>query len=294
MGEVVIFKKPSKSWPGSSSRYELIELKSFVGKKANQQRRIRSRIIGSEGKIRKRIEALTDSEITVYGGTKLFVVSRVSDKSSGDIGSPIQFDTINKNWFVHVPTTNDIYTDLNTQGVAALGEKTSVSFISRTVDPRSLDERLYTVRVVVPKESANAKDPNDGFVLQESSTTGARANTDFSINTIDADDVFFQRNPRFISTCSASGSTVTVRAELPHNLNVRPLVISDQTKIDLSVSGREENHLLSIDSNIFTIKNQTKISIERPNFNFKIAHFSNNNFYKTLKEKLLWGKDKRN
>ena len=80
----------------------------------------------------------------------------------------------------------------------------------------------------------------------------------------------------------------------PHNLNVRPLVISDQTKIELSVSGREENHLLSVDSNIFTIKNQTKISIERPNFNFKIAHFSNNNFYKTLKEKLLWGKDKRN
>ena len=75
---------------------------------------------------------------------------------------------------------------------------------------------------------------------------------------------------------------------------MRPLVISDQTKIELSVSGREENHLLSIDSNIFTIKNQTKISIERPNFNFKIAHFSNNNFYKTLKEKLLWGKDKRN
>ena len=158
--------------------------------------------------------------ITVYGGTKLFVVSRVSDKSSGDIGSPVQFDTVNKNWFLHVPTTNDIYTDLNTQGVATLGEKTNVSFISRTVDPRSLDERLYTVRVVVPKESANAKDPNDGFVLQESSTTGPRANTDFSISTIDADDVFFQRNPRFISTCSASGSTVTVRSELPHNLNV--------------------------------------------------------------------------
>ena len=47
--------------------FELIELKSFVGKKANQQRRMRSRIIGSEGKIRKRIEALTNCEITVYG-----------------------------------------------------------------------------------------------------------------------------------------------------------------------------------------------------------------------------------
>ncbi len=90
-----------------------------------------------------------------------------------------------------------------------------------------------------------------------------------------------------------SGSLVLTPIS-PHNLNVRPLVISDKTRIELSVSGREENHLLSIDSNIFTIKNQTKISIEKPSFNFKIAHFSNNNFYKTLKEKLLWGKDKRN
>jgi len=72
------------------------------------------------------------------------------------------------------------------------------------------------------------------------------------------------------------------------------LVISDETKIELSVSGREENHLLSIDSKIFTVQNQTKITIEKPNIDFKIAHFSNNNFYKTLKEKLLWGKDKRN
>ena len=175
--------------------------------------------------------------ITVYGGTKLFVESRVSDKTSGDIGSPIQFDTINKNWFVHVPTTNDIYTDLNTQGVATLGEKTNVSFISRTVDPRSLDERLYTVRVVVPKESANAKDPNDGFVLQESSTTGARANTDFSISTIDADDVFFERNPRFISTCSASGSTVSVRTEVPHNLNVSDRVNILNVKSSANTTG---------------------------------------------------------
>tara|TARA_B100002052_G_scaffold292336_1_gene313755 strand:+ start:13 stop:891 length:879 start_codon:yes stop_codon:yes gene_type:complete len=80
----------------------------------------------------------------------------------------------------------------------------------------------------------------------------------------------------------------------PHNLNVRPLVISETTKIELSVSGREKNHLLSIDSKIFTIENNTIIKIEKAEFNFKIAHFSNNSFYESLKEKLLWGKDKRN
>lgn len=68
--------------------FELIELKSFVGKKANQQRRIRSRIIGSEGKIRKRIESLTDCEITVYGGTVVII--------GDDIGLPMAGDAIRK------------------------------------------------------------------------------------------------------------------------------------------------------------------------------------------------------
>ena len=179
------------------------------------------RISSTEIKLASSVtNAQNNIPITVFGGTKLFIESRVSDKSSGDIGSPIQFDTINKNWFIHVPQTNDIYTEMSTQGITGLTEKTNVTTISRVVDPRSLDERVYTVRVVVPKESANAKDPNDGFVIQESSTTGVRASTDFSLRNIDASDVFFNRNPRFISTCSVSSGSVTARTELPHNLNV--------------------------------------------------------------------------
>ena len=175
--------------------------------------------------------------ITVFKGTKLFIESRVSDKTSGDIGSPIQYDTVNKNWFLHSHTTNDIFTEFSTKGVNELGSKSNVSFISRTVDPRSLDERLYTVRVVVPKEAANAKDPNDGFVIQESSSTGATANTDFSASTISASDVFFERNPRFISTCSASGSTISVRTELPHNLNVSDRVNVLNVKSSANTTG---------------------------------------------------------
>ena len=175
--------------------------------------------------------------ITVFKGTKLFVESRVSDKISGDIGSPIQYDTVNKNWFLHSHTTNDIFTEFNTKGVNELGSKSNVSFISRTVDPRSLDERLYTVRVVVPKEAANAKDPNDGFVIQESSSTGARANTDFSATSLTASDVFFNRNPRFISTCSSSGGTVSVRTELPHNLNVNDRINILNVKSSANTTG---------------------------------------------------------
>jgi ribosomal RNA assembly protein len=53
--------------------FRLIDLKEFVGKRSNQQRRVRARIIGSQGKIRKRIENLTGSEITIYGSTIVVV-----------------------------------------------------------------------------------------------------------------------------------------------------------------------------------------------------------------------------
>ena len=53
--------------------FRLIDLKEFVGKRSNQQRRVRARIIGSQGKVRKLIENLTGSEITIYGSTVVVV-----------------------------------------------------------------------------------------------------------------------------------------------------------------------------------------------------------------------------
>lgn len=53
--------------------FELVDLRDYVGKRANQQRRIRARIIGSEGKIRKLIEGLTNTEITIYKSTVVLV-----------------------------------------------------------------------------------------------------------------------------------------------------------------------------------------------------------------------------
>ena len=163
--------------------------------------------------------------ITVYGGSKLSIVSRVSDKAAGEIGSPIQWDTVHSNWFVKVPSGNQIYSAISSQGVANLTERTNVSFVTRTDDPRSLDEKLYKVRVVIPKESVNAKDPNEGFIIQESSSTGARTNSDFTLTTISETDYAYNKNPRFIGTCSESSNTVTAVAELPHNLNVGDQVI---------------------------------------------------------------------
>jgi len=93
---------------------------------------------------------------------------------------------------------------------------------------------------------------------------------------------------------SPLSQTIALTPIAPHNLNARPIIISDNTEIVLSVSGREKFHLLSLDSRIISLKNGTLIKIKKANFKIRIAHLLQDTFYKTLRKKLLWGEDKRN
>ncbi len=80
----------------------------------------------------------------------------------------------------------------------------------------------------------------------------------------------------------------------PHNLNARPLVISDDTIIRLKVSGREVNHLVSLDSRIATIENGKEITVKKAAFTIKMIAYTSESFLETIRNKLLWGQDKRN
>ncbi len=80
----------------------------------------------------------------------------------------------------------------------------------------------------------------------------------------------------------------------PHNLNARPLVIPDKTEIKLKVSGREDNYLVSLDSRIATLQNNTTVLIKKADFKIKMIELKNESFLRTLRKKLLWGEDKRN
>jgi len=80
----------------------------------------------------------------------------------------------------------------------------------------------------------------------------------------------------------------------PHNLSARPLVIPDSTEIELKVSGREDHHLVSLDSRIATLHNNTVIKIKKAPFTIKMIELIEESFLDTLRKKLLWGEDKRN
>jgi hypothetical protein len=178
--------------------------------------------------------AIQSQPITVSGGTNLTILSRVSDKNAGDIGSPIQYDAANQNWFIHVDSSNDIYSSFVSGGY---GEVSDVSYVKRISDDRSLDEKLYKIRVVIPKELGNAKDPESGFILQESSTTGVTSTADFTRTSIGRTDYGYNKNLRLISNCSVNSTTVTVIAELPHNMQVGELVIIRNVKCSQNTTG---------------------------------------------------------
>lgn len=80
----------------------------------------------------------------------------------------------------------------------------------------------------------------------------------------------------------------------PHNLNVRPLVIPDDTEIRLKVTGRSDQYLVSLDSRIASIPNESVLTIKKTPFKINMVEIPEETFLKTLRGKLLWGEDKRN
>ena len=80
----------------------------------------------------------------------------------------------------------------------------------------------------------------------------------------------------------------------PHNLNARPLVVPDETEIRLKVSGRDDHYLVSLDSRIISVKNETILFIKKSPFEINMVEIPNETFLKTLRTKLFWGEDRRN
>lgn len=80
----------------------------------------------------------------------------------------------------------------------------------------------------------------------------------------------------------------------PHNLNARPVIISDDTKIKLNINSREKKFLISMDSRIATVSKNTEVYLKKANFTIKTILLKNQSFLQTLRDKLLWGEDTRN
>ncbi|WP_207427157.1 NAD kinase [Pedobacter sp. SYSU D00535] len=80
----------------------------------------------------------------------------------------------------------------------------------------------------------------------------------------------------------------------PHNLNVRPVVVSDSNVLSFELEGRSSKYLLSCDSRTEVIDCSLKFSVRRADFKINLVRLNNESYLSTLRNKLLWGIDTRN
>ncbi len=80
----------------------------------------------------------------------------------------------------------------------------------------------------------------------------------------------------------------------PHNLTVRPIVIPDSNSVRLKVSSRSGDFLLSMDYRSALFPANTEIVLRRSEFEISLVRLDDQDFYTTLRNKLMWGADKRN
>ncbi len=161
--------------------------------------------------------------------------------------------------------------------------------------------------------STNNKSTNSErfYALNEISVSRKNTTTMITIETF-LDDEFlntYWADGLIISTptgstgysLSCNGPIVTPQVQAlvitpiaPHNLSIRPLIIRDNTKIKLHISSREDHFLLAMDSKVISISTNTELYIKKADFQLNMIELNDQSFLKTLREKLLWGKDTRN
>ena len=158
-------------------------------------------------------------------GGILTVISSVTDKIPGDVGHPIQYDTVLNNWYINSSPNNEIYTNLLTFDEI----ETPSTTIVRRPETRSVEDRLYKIRYVIPKEFTNARPPEFGFILQESKSVETSS---YSANSAELPDTIALRNDKVIYSASVGSvlnntQIVTIQTETPHKF-----IVGDMVKLE--------------------------------------------------------------
>lgn len=89
-------------------------------------------------------------------------------------------------------------------------------------------------------------------------------------------------------------SSFVITPVAPHNLNVRPIIIPDNTIVSFEVESRSDDIICALDSRREIVDKNVLLAVRRENFMMNLVRLNENNFLQTLRNKLSWGLDKRN
>ncbi|MBC8753120.1 NAD kinase [Kordia sp. YSTF-M3] len=224
--------------------------------------------IGGDGTILRTITLVQDLDIPILGINtgRLGFLATIQKEEIKDAISKI----ISKEFIVKERSVLAIETSPVNEDIAAMNFALNEVTVARK-DTTS----MITVKTYLDDEYLNSYWADGLIVATPTGSTG------YSLSC--GGPVITPNNNSFVLTPIA-----------PHNLNARPLVIPDHTTIQLEVSGREDKHLISLDSRIATVAINSIITIKKAPFTVKLVELEGQSFLKTLRKKLLWGEDKRN
>ncbi len=222
--------------------------------------------IGGDGTFLDAVSYVRNKEIPIAGinSGRLGFLANISREEIPDALKAIHEKrfTIEERTLLEVNTDNNYFEDFN----FALNEVTVLKRDSGS---------MITIKVYVNGEYLNTYWA-DGLIL--ATPTGSTA---YSLSL--GGPIVVPGSSNFIITPIA-----------PHNLTVRPIVLPDYYDITIKVSGRAENYLLSIDSQSVVVEKNTKICIKAASFKVKTVRIEGNTFFENIRDKLMWGFDKRN
>ena len=221
--------------------------------------------IGGDGTLLKAVTYIRELNIPIMGintGRLGFISSISATQISDAINDILKKEyTINERTLLELNTNKNLFKDKNfALNEVAVSKKDTSSMIR--IDAFIDDEFLNTYWA-------------DGLVI--STPTGS---TGYSLSC---------GGP--IITPGTNNIIITPNA--PHNLNVRPIVSNDNSVIKLKVEDRDQLALVSLDSRSRAFDSETELIIKKTDFKIKLIQPQNNSFTTTIRNKLMWGLDKR-
>jgi len=222
--------------------------------------------VGGDGTLLDTVTLVRDSDVPIIGlnAGRLGFISSLSVDELEEVLTCLEEKTfeVDKRSLIQVKTSRDVFGTLNFGlNEVTLHKKDTASMIR--IESFVDDEFLNTYWA-------------DGLIV--SSPTGSTA---YSLSC--GGPIIVPGSENFVITPIA-----------PHNLNVRPVVVSNNVKLRLKADGRSDNFLLAIDSRPETIYPNEEILISKSPFTISLLRPKGHTFLNTMRNKLAWGFDKRN
>lgn len=221
--------------------------------------------IGGDGTILDATTIVRDSNIPIVGintGKLGFLASIAKDELESALNSIFSKEyTIEERTLLKLESSSGLFKEF--------------PYSLNEISVQKVDSAMITVHVYIDGEFLNSY-WSDGLLV--STPTGSTA---YSLSV--GGPIIIPQSGNFI-----------IAPISPHNLTVRPIVLPDTSKLQLKLEGRSLNYLASLDHRSVMIKNTEEITISKAEFKIQLIKLNNTSFYKTLRNKLMWGVDKRN